>query len=663
MSEQIRQLTEREKVRERISVWLGSSNHTAVIHTIKELIGNSADEILKGNGNSIEIEIYDNKTIIFRDNCKGLPVEGVNENGTDNYELLFEHLFAGTKYDNGVSNSSYTVGVNGVFLCILTYSSYTVEYNIGRPNGKLYNISYKKGYRNSPFKEVGKTDKTFTEIKFTLDDDIFDENNYSFEEISEIAKEQASLLPDGKITVTDVTNNKKEVFQYENGIQEFLEKGLLKMDTISSISSFSKEVSHYIEKEDLIDDIKIEMVFAYTKQDEGKTMIEFLNGSNLIHHGTIYEGLLSGFRSSIHKYARDNNLYKKNEKQVSRDDIMVGLNYIVNFKSYFPVYSNQTKFASEVRYYRSIMQEAVQEFFESYSLENEDDMKNIVKQILDEKRAIESAEKARLNLKQKLETKQTVGGLSVEGLEECDMKNSTLEERELWICEGLSAAQTITNSRDDRTMGTIALRGRFISSLKSTVERVLNNGEAQAVIKAMGCGIEIPKGEKKKYKGFEGFNSENLRYGKVVIAVDEDDAGKAIALALITFFYKFMPEIIKQNRLYISRSPRYRFTKNKGREEFAYSEEEKDEIIERLDKENVKYDINIVKGLGELNQDVYWDYVMNPETRLIEHLIYDEKQHEEMEHYFEVFMGEDTQGRKDFTEKNISNVSLEEILY
>src|SRR5699024_9877030 len=232
-------------------------------------------------------------------------------------------------------------------------------------NGKLYNISYKKGYRNSPFKEVGKTDKTFTEIKFTLDDDIFDENNYSFEEISEIAKEQASLLPDGKITVTDVTNNKKEVFQYENGIQEFLEKGLLKMDTISSISSFSKEVSHYIEKEDLIDDIKIEMVFAYTKQDEGKTMIEILNGSNLIHHGTIYEGLLSGFRSSIHKYARDNNLYKKNEKQVSRDDIMVGLNYIVNFKSYFPVYSNQTKFASEVRYYRSIMQEAVQEFFES----------------------------------------------------------------------------------------------------------------------------------------------------------------------------------------------------------------------------------------------------------------------------------------------------------
>lgn len=662
MSENIKQLSERDKVRKRISVWLGSSNHTAVLHCIKELVGNSADEIGKGNGDRIEITLQDEKTVTLKDNCKGLPVEGTNENGVENYELLFEHLFAGTKYENGVSNNDYTIGVNGVFLCVLTYASEEVEYTIARPDGNIYRVSYKKGILNNPFQIIGKSDTTFTEIKFKLDDEVFDENYYTFKEISEIADEQASLLINGSIVVEDKKNSIRTVYEYKNGIEEFLERQTERMQEVSKVSKSLKEVSHKLEKENVYDDLKIEIVFKYTREDEDKTTIEFLNSSNLIHHGTIYEGLVNGFRTSINKFIRENNMYKKNEKQITKEDVLVGLNYVVNFKSYFPVYANQTKFASEVTYYKDIMQEVIKDHFETYSIENKVEMERIANQVLGEKRARESAEKTRLTVRQQLQAKETVGGLQVSGLEECDMKNSKLDEREVWICEGKSAAQTMTNARDDRTMGTIALRGRFISSLKASVERVLGNEEAKAIIKALGCGIEIPKEERKKYKGIESFDISKLRYGKVVIATDEDDAGKAIALALITFFYKFIPEIIKQDRLYISRSPRYRFTKRNGEEIFAYNEKEKEEIVQRLNDKNNKYDINIVKGLGELNQDIYWDYVMNPETRYIEHLTYNAEDHEKMANYFEMFMGEDVTDRKEFIYENIVSVNLEEIL-
>jgi DNA gyrase subunit B len=659
LSEQIKQLSEKEKVRKKISVWLGSSNHIAVLHVIKELVGNSVDEINKGNGNKIKITLHDSKTITVEDNCKGLPFEGINENGTENYKLLTETLFAGTKYDNGIENDNYTVGTNGVFLTVLTYASEHVEYEVARPNGNVYYLAYHKGDCIKPLEIIGKSDTTYTKIKFTLDDDIFEENYYTYDEICKIASEQASLI-NGEIEVIDERNNVRKIYKYEDGIKQFLEEQIAHLQPINDLIFVEKEVSHNIKKEgqELIDNMKIQLALKYTKEDENNVQIEFLNGSNLIHHGTIYDGLINGLRTVIHKFLKDNGLYKKDEKQISKDDVIVGLNYVVNFKSYFPIFANQTKFASYVTYYKDVMQNLIEEYFEAYAIENKFDMERIANQVLINKRSREKAEQTRLDIKKKLQV--NVGNSlrnKIEDLKDCDMKTTTLDERELWVCEGLSAASTITDARDNRTMGIYALRGRFISSLKNSIEDVLNNKPAMGLIQALGCGIEIPKNELKKFKNIETFDLNNLRYGKIIIACDSDAFGHGITLSLITFFYKFMPTLLKQNRIYISISPRYEI-KCADETLFAYNEKQKEEIVSKLERKHKKFTVGIVKGLGELDKEVYWDYVMNPETRILKQLIYDEQYENQINYYFNTLMGEDIDERKKYVKQNIINLDL-----
>lgn len=589
MSENIKQLSEKDKVRKRISVWLGSSNHMAVMHCIKELIGNSADEIGKGNGDKIELILHDDKTITIRDNCKGLPVEGINENGTENYQLLFEHLFAGTKYENGIDNKHYTVGTNGLFLCILTYASEEVEYTIARPNGNVYKVGYKKGILDSPFEVIGKTDETYTDIRFKLDDEVFEENYYKFTEICEIANEQASLLVNGVISVEDVPNNQKILYQYNSGITEFLENETVSLRDVSKISSISRNVSHSLEKENTVDDMKVEIVFKYTREDEDKTMIEFLNGSNLIHHGTIYEGLISGFRNSVNKFIRDNKMYKKNEKQITREDILVGLNYVVDFKSYFPVYSNQTKFASEVGYYKTVMQDVVQDHFDSYSLENKKDMEDIANQVLGEKRARESAENTRLNLKSKLQ-KPTNTFDKVEKLITCRSNDKNIKE--IFIAEGDSAKDSLLQGRDKLFQSIYPIRGKILSCYKATPQQIFSNDTITNIYKILECGIEM---KDKNNKSFTNFSLDNLQYNKIIIAADSDDDADQIVALLLSMFYILTPTLIKEGYVYRAESPLFEIMDMKTEElYYAYNDIERDKIIKDNNLKN--YEVSRNKG-------------------------------------------------------------------
>ena len=300
-------LSEREKIRNKISVWHGSSlNHNA---NIKELIGNSQDEILKGNGNLISIKMVNENKIIFQDNCQGLPVEGFTVDGSgnkvDNYIALFEMTFAGTKY-NSFEEEEWNVGTNGVFLATLSATSKNVKYEIARPNGKLYTVEYNQGHRISDMTSIINPDKnTFTRITFELDDEVWENPVFKFDEICDIAKYQTALT-NSTIEIIDLENNKEITYDYTDGILEIM-KEYEQLDTLRFTKSFNFDTTK--NKKELTDKIMIDMIFNISDSDS-LLQREFLNGADLIHHGTIQKGIVKGIKESFHKYITDNKMYK-----------------------------------------------------------------------------------------------------------------------------------------------------------------------------------------------------------------------------------------------------------------------------------------------------------------------------------------------------------------
>jgi len=642
MSENIKQLTEKEKVRKKISVWLGASNHIAVIHTVKELVGNSADEINKGNGDKIKITLHNDKTLTIEDNCQGLPIDGVNSEGVENYKLLFETLFAGTKYDNGINNSDYTVGVNGVFNTVLTFSAQDVTFEVSRPDKNIYSISYHKGENVKPLSIIGKSDNTYTKIKYTLDDDIYEGNYFTFEELCEIASQQASLI-NGSVEVFDEVNGVKELYSYED-TKEFLEYSTSDLEAIHETIHFSKNTSHNSKQngENVVDDIQASISIKYTRQDEDCTQIEFLNGSNLIHHGTIFDGLVNGLRSILNKYIRDNGMYKKNEKQITREDVLLGLNYVIDFKSYFPVFANQTKFASYVKYYESVMRDILDNFFASYSIENKSEMDLIAKHVLVSKKVREHSEKTRLDIKKKLSG--TVNNLSnrVDGFVNCKSKDNT--KTELYLVEGKSALGSTKMGRDEKIQAIYALRGKILNCLKADYDKIFKNDIIVDMIRLFGCGVEV---KSKHAKDLHTFDKNNLRWSKIVITTDADVDGFHIRTLILTLIHRLMPTLIEDGCVYIVESPLYEIEQNDV-SVFAYSDKEKDLIVSKM---KGSFTVQRSKGLGENTAEMMWETTMNPETRKLIQVVPEDV--EKTVKAFNMFLGDNLEERKQFIEDNL----------
>ncbi|MDS7057127.1 toprim domain-containing protein [Klebsiella pneumoniae] len=647
----IKKLSEKEKVRRKISVWLGASNHIAVLHTIKEIVGNSADEVNKGNGDEIIITRHSDKKITIKDNCQGLPLEGKNEDGIENYKLLFETLFAGTKYDNGIENSDYTVGTNGVFNTVLTFSSEDVTFEVARPDGNVYSISYHKGDNVSPLQVIGKSSETYTKITYQLDDDIFEDNYFEVGEMSEIASQQASLIK-GKVIVVDEVEETEETFVYENGIIDFLTEQTEELNDLHEMIVFQKEISHATKQEgkDVTDDVKVSIAMKYTKEDDEPTQIEFLNGSNLINHGTIYDGMVAGMRNIVNRYLKDNNMYKKDEKQITKDDVIVGLNYVIDFKSYFPVYASQTKFASYVKYYEDVMKNALESFFESYIVENKTDMDAIAKKVLITKQSREKAENTRLNVKKKLSGNVHNILSPVEGLVTCTSNDSS--KTEIYVVEGKSALGSTQQGRDADFQAIYALRGKILNCLKAPYDRIFNNDIIVDLIKILGCGVEV---KSKHAKDLNTFDIKNLKWSKVIICTDADVDGFHIRTLMLTMIYRLMPQLIEQGYVYIAESPLYEITQN-DKSVFAYSDAEKDAIVKEM---TGTYHIQRSKGLGENTAEMMWDTTMNPETRRLIKITPDD--FEKTMEAFELFLGDNLEGRKEYIEEHLHEY-LDDIL-
>ncbi|NRU52637.1 toprim domain-containing protein [Clostridium beijerinckii] len=656
INEEVDELSDKEQARTRINLWHGSSNN--YINMIKENIGNSLDVFNIKELNHIEIEIINSNKIRYRDSGRGIPVEGISKKGNNNYEAIFEHPFGGTKY----GATAKTVGQNGIFLWSLAMTSEDIEINIGRPNGNIYNLSYHKGDRIKDLNIIGQTEETFTEIIFTLDREVWNNPHFNFDEVCQIAQGQSSL-GNVIINVIDVINNLENTYQYQDGIIGYFNDLTSNKNFISDLIRNTKtfEETFKIKDEEYTDEFDIDFIFRYSNDSNDDIQKDFLNTADLIKHGTIQDGIILGLKNSIHKWLKNNNKYNKNEKNITLEDTMTGLNYICNVKNKLVEYENQIKQKTEAEYYKPILQKFVENYMEIFFIENPIQSELICNQVLINSRARLSADKTRQNIKKKLEDSNKGGRVKIDGLTDCDMKKSKLDDRFLLVVEGLSPKETVVEAYDNNTMGALGLRGRFISCLKKSVEEVLNNVPAYTLIQALGCGIEIPYEERKMFKDIKTFDKDNLRYGNIGILTDADCWGSGIRLALLTFIYKYLPTLLKENRIYIIISPRYEIKMKSGEMVYVYNDREKEQFMKIINEDDI-YNIGIVKGIGEINKDDFWEKVLCPEARekTFIRVNYDNID-EVIAQCFEDYMGEDSSPRKDFVKKFITNINLEEI--
>ena len=635
MSEQIRVLTEREKVREKISVWLESSkNH---IHVIKELMGNSNDLIISGIGDKINFELKeDNRTFIFEDNCTGIPVEGKASNGIDNYIAIFETLFAGSKYDQVAA----TVGTNGVFLCVLTMSSKYVKYTIGRPNGKVYQIEYVEGIRQYDLKEIGSTDKTFTRIECMLDDKVYDNPIFNYEDIKEIAKYQAAI---SIATISTKYQNEENIYHYNNGIEGYLQD-IIEDKPIVDIIRIKKDLKHYVDKKERDDEINIDFAFTFSNTNNKITHIELLNGSLLDLHGTPFDGITVGLKNAINRKIRELNLYNKNEKQIINEDILISLNHALDLKSLLTEYTNQSKRSSLSEHYKIVLQKEIEEFMNIYFIENEIEAKKICNQILINKRAREKSSKMMENVKKKLSEEITVFN-KIPNLIECKSKNK--EENILCICEGKSALGSLISARGDNH-ALLPLRGKVRNCKKSTLEQILNDQIICDIIRAMGCGISI---KSKANKEFLSFDKSKMRYGKIYIIVDADvDGMGSILPLLLTMFDTLTPELIEDGYIYLCETPKYEVL-CEDKYYYATNNDELEEIEKKL--EGKKYKVFYIKGLAELNADTM-AMCLEPGYKNVTQIRVDDIL--EARKSLELHMGSNVKDRKDYIMNNFDKV-------
>lgn len=618
---QIQVLEGLEAVRKRPGMYIGSTNSKGLHHLVWEIVDNSIDEALAGYCTDINIQIEKDNSITVIDNGRGIPV-GIHEKmGRPAVEVIMTVLHAGGKFDG----SGYKVsgGLHGVGASVVNALSTELVVTVHR-DGKIHRQTYKRGVPVSDLEIIGETDHTGTTTHFVPDPEIFTETTeYDYDLLANRVRELAFLTKGVNITIEDKREGqeRKNEYHYEGGIKSYVE-----------YLNRSKEVVHeepiYIEGEK--DGITVEVALQYN-DSYTSNIYSFTNNINTYEGGTHEAGFKTGLTRVINDYARKKGLIKENDPNLSGDDVREGLTAIISIKHPDPQFEGQTKTKLGNSEARTITDTLFSTAMETFMLENPDAAKKIVDKGLMAARARMAAKKARELTRRKsaLEISNLPGKLA-----DCSSKDPSISE--LYIVEGDSAGGSAKQGRDRHFQAILPLRGKILNVEKARLDKILSNNEVRSMITALGTGIG------------EDFNLEKARYHKVVIMTDADVDGAHIRTLLLTFFYRYMRQIIENGYVYIAQPPLYKVQQGK-RVEYAYNDKELEELLKTL-PQTPKPGLQRYKGLGEMNATQLWETTMDPSSRTLLQVTLEDAM--DADETFEMLMGDKVEPRRNFIEAN-----------
>ena len=612
-----------EAVRKRPGMYIGSTSSRGLHHLVYEIVDNSVDEALAGYCTEIRVFINEDNSITVIDNGRGIPV-GINHKaGIPAVEVVFTILHAGGKFGGG----GYKVsgGLHGVGASVVNALSNWLEVQI-YSEGKIYQQRYEKGHVCYPLKVVGECDKekTGTKVTFLPDDTIFEDTVYDHDILKQRLREMAFLTKNLKIVLTDKREeNYEKVFHYEGGIKEFVKY------LNSSKTPLYEDILYFEGKKD---GVYVEVAMQHN-DSYNESAFSFVNNINTPEGGTHLAGYRNALTKTFNDYARNNKLLKDSEANLSGEDIREGLTAIVSIKIEDPQFEGQTKQKLGNSEARGAVDSVVSEQLTYYLEQNPAVAKIICEKSIMAQRARDAARKARDLTRRKT----ALGDTALPGkLADCSDKDP--KNCEIYIVEGDSAGGSAKTARDRATQAILPLRGKILNVEKARLDRIYGNAEIKAMITAFGTGIH------------EDFDISKLRYHKIIIMTDADVDGAHIATLMLTFIYRFMPELIKQGYVYLAQPPLYKLEKNK-KIWYAYSDEELDKILNEVGRDQNNR-IQRYKGLGEMDAEQLWETTMDPERRVLLRVVIDDEAESELDLTFTTLMGDKVEPRREFIEEN-----------
>ena len=647
---QIQVLEGLDPVRKRPGMYIGSTGYEGVHHLIKEIADNSVDEAIAGHGTRVDIRILEDGGLEVTDDGRGIPVDKHPKTGLSTLETVLTVLHAGGKFGGG--GYKVSSGLHGVGSSVVNALSARMIAEVVK-NGELYRVEFERGKTSVPFKKVGKTDRSRgTRITFYPDPEIFKETvTFDYKWVVSYLRHQAYLTKGLYGTVYDERTKERQAFYFEGGIKSYVKNLNVGKETLGD------EV-FYVEKR--VDDSMVEVAIQYN-DSYIETVRPFANNVLTPDGGTHLVGFRAALTRAINDYARKNSLLKEKEDNLSGDDIREGLTAVILVKLPDPQFEGQTKNKLGNPEVRRYVEQVMNEYFAYFLDENPATAKKIVGKALLAARARKAARAVRDSVIRK----GVLDGASLPGkLADCSSKNPA--ECELYIVEGDSAGGSAKSGRDSKTQAILPLRGKVLNTERARLDRMLANNEIVSLIKGMGVGIG------------DQFDINGLRYDRIIIMTDADVDGSHIATLLMTFFFRYMKEVVEGGHIYLAKPPLFLIKMGGNKREYAYNEEELDNKLQAMIEERMARGASVdeseslvkqaglnesslqrYKGLGEMDASQLWDTTMNPENRVLVQVKIEDA--ERADAIFTKLMGDEVSLRKSFIQTRAKDVSLEEL--
>ena len=647
-NESISSLKGADRVRKRPGVIFGSDGLEGCEHAVFEILSNAIDEARGGHGRLITVTRFADRSIQVEDQGRGCPVDWNEKEGRYNWELVFCELYAGGKYDNENSeNYEFSLGLNGLGSCATQYASRYMDVTVWR-DGKEYRLHFERGEivgKLEISEQSGSKKRTGTTIRWLPDLDVFTDIQIPVDYYRDVMKRQAVVNAGVTFRLRNEVSAGKfetEEFLYEQGIIDYIRE-------LAGEDALTEPVFWEAERRgrDRADkpEYKVKLSAALCFSNRVAVCEYYHNSSFLEHGGSPEKATRSALVSAIDKYLRDNNKYTKGEAKITFPDVQDCLILVSNNFSTQTSYENQTKKAITNKFIQEAMTEFLRSRLEIYFIENREAAEKIAAQVLINKRSRETAERTRINQKKKLTEKIDIAN-RVQKFVDCRTKD--VERREIYIVEGDSALGACKQSRDAEFQGLMPVRGKILNCLKADYPRIFKSDVITDLMKVLGCGVEVSG---KMVKDLNQFDLNNLRWSKVVICTDGDVDGFQIRTLILTMLYRLCPTLIREGFVYIAETPLFEITcKEKSGEKtwFAYSEKEKADILKKLEEKKVN--VQRSKGLGENDPEMMWMTTMSPETRRLIRVLPEDA--EETARVFDLLLGDNLSGRKDYIAEN-----------